>query len=406
MGRRVIVAGGGAAGLAAAVTAARNGVETVLLEHGNRLGKKLLSTGNGKCNLTNYDMKPEAFYGDQEFAWKVIGRYPVKDTLAFFESLGLVMKDRNGYIYPNSGQASSVLDALRFELEHLGVEVECNCEILKIEKDLTVRTSLGTRKGDAVILAAGSKAAPGTGSDGSGYQLAKSLGHRIIKPLPALVQLRGQEKWLKTAAGVRAEGVVSLLIDGKKTADERGEIQFTDYGISGIPVFQISRFASRALDEKKNVTAKLDLLPEMERPELDRFFKNRVKQQGYLPAEEFLNGVLNKKLGTVLLKTADIRPGSRASGLTEGQLYRLADAVKGLVVHVTATNPFEQAQVCCGGVDTREIDPATMESKLVKGLYMAGEILDVDGICGGYNLQWAWSSGFLAGMSAGRGNQC
>ena len=389
--------------MAAAVTAARGGAEVVVLEHGERPGKKLLSTGNGKCNLTNYHMVPEAYFGDREFAWKVIEKYPVRETLAFFESMGLMVTDRNGYVYPNSGQASSVLDALRFEMEHLKVSLKCGCDCLEIGKDLTVKTSLGTEKGDAVILSAGSKAAPKTGSDGSGYRLAKRLGHHIRKPLPALVQLRCQENWLKAAAGVRAEGEVSLYIDGSPAASDRGEIQFTDYGISGIPVFSVSRFAARAIDEKKTVSAKLDLLPGMEKKALEQFLRQRADRLKYLPAEDFLVGVINKKLSGVLLKAAGISRGDSAGTITKKQLMRLSDVLKGMAVTVMETNPFEQAQVCSGGVDTAQVDPETMESRLIKGIYFAGEILDVDGICGGYNLQWAWSSGISAGKNAGRG---
>ncbi|MFQ7181397.1 MAG: aminoacetone oxidase family FAD-binding enzyme [Hungatella sp.] len=253
------------------------------------------------------------------------------------------------------------------------------------------------------MLAAGSKAAPGTGSDGSGYKLAESLGHSVIEPLPALVQLKCRETWYKQFAGVRTEASVTLYSDGKAVASDRGELQFTDYGISGIPVFQISRFAARALRDGKKVTARLDLLPVMEKQELFQFLTKRVKRLGYRPGEEFLNGVLNKKLHQVLLKESGIPAGRRTREITEKQLGVLTDRIKGLETTVTAVNPFEQAQICCGGVDTREVNPCTMESKLVSQLFLAGEILDVDGICGGYNLQWAWSSGILAGRNAGRG---
>lgn len=405
MRKRVIVIGGGAAGMTAAITAARTGAEVMILEHTKRPGKKILSTGNGKCNLTNLDMKKEAFRGeDPDFAWKVVGEVPVSAALRFFEDLGLVLTDRNGYVYPASGQASSVLDALRFELDHLKVPILCEQEVLGITRDLRVRTGAGERKADAVILAAGSKAAPGTGSDGSGYKLAKSLGHRIIKPLPALVQLRCREPWYKQFSGVRTEAKVTLYCGGKKTAADRGELQFTDYGISGIPVFQVSRFAARALDEGEAVTARLDLFPAMAHEELYHFLTERTKRLSYRSSEEFLNGVMNKKLQPALLKEAKIPAGVRSSELTDRELRRLTDRIKSLETAVTAANPFEQAQVCSGGIAVTEVSAATMESKLVNNLYFAGEILDVDGICGGYNLQWAWSSGILAGRNAGRGH--
>lgn len=407
MRKRVIVIGGGAAGMTAAIAAARSGADTVILEHTKRPGKKILSTGNGKCNLTNLDMKKEAFRGEEPgFAWNVVKAVPVDATLRFFEDLGLVLTDRNGYVYPASGQASSVLDALRFELDHLKIPVLCEQEVLSITRDLKVRTGDGEQRADAVILAAGSKAAPGTGSDGSGYKLAKSLGHRIIKPLPALVQLRCKEPWYKQFSGVRTDSLVTLYCGGEKTASDRGELQFTDYGISGIPVFQVSRFAARALDDGKAVTARLDLFPAMGRQELYGFLKDRTKRLGYRPSGEFLNGVMNKKLHPALLKEAGIPLNLRSADLTDQQLRRLAERIKGLETTVTAANSFEQAQVCSGGIAVTEVNAATMESKLVKNLFFAGEILDVDGICGGYNLQWAWSSGILAGRNAGRGHTC
>ena len=404
MKRNVMIIGGGASGMTAAIAAAREGARVVILEHTKRPGKKILSTGNGKCNLTNLDMRKDAFRGEHPgFAWKVIEAVPVKETVSFFEDLGLVLTDRNGYVYPATGQASSVLDALRFELERLKIPVLCECEVSGITKKLELRTTQGVMKADAVILAAGSKAAPGTGSDGSGYKLAGSLGHRVIEPLPALVQLKCRETWYKQFAGVRTDAFVTLFCDGHKTASDRGELQFTDYGISGIPVFQVSRFASRALNEGKRVTVRLDLLPVMDKQELFHFLTERVRRLGYRPGEEFLNSVLNKKLHQVLLKESGIPAGRRTSEITEKQLRILTDRIKALETTVTGVNSFDQAQICCGGVDTREINPCTMESKLVSQLFLAGEILDVDGICGGYNLQWAWSSGILAGRNAGRG---
>lgn len=399
---QVIVVGAGASGLAAAITAARKGAYVTVLEHTPKPGKKLLATGNGKCNLTNLVMPDNAYRGGRpEFIKKVLDQISVEYTMDFFRDLGVVLTDRNGYVYPNTGQASSVVEALLFESEHLGVLVVCGCSVEEIGKDLTLKTSEGKMRADSVILAAGSMAAAKTGSDGSGYGLAEKLGHRIIKPLPALVQLRCKEKWHKEASGVRTDAVVSLKIDGKTAAHDRGELQFTDYGISGIPVFQVSRFASMGIEEGKSVTAELDLFPDMEFADLERFLLDRIKRFGYRPGTEFLHGVLNQKLARVLLKESGMGKGN-VGEITAAQVKRLCSLMKGLKTTVTAANSFDQAQVCSGGIDTGEVNPLSMESKLVKGLYLAGEILDVDGICGGYNLQWAWSSGILAGMNAGK----
>lgn len=406
MKQQVIIVGAGASGLAAAIQAARQGASVTVLEHTAKPGKKLLSTGNGKCNITNL-MTPEGAYrGNQpEFIRKVLDNVSVKQTLEFFRELGLVLTDRNGYVYPYSGQASSVLDALLFELDHLGVSIITDCEVEKITKDLSLVTSKGKKKADAIILAAGSMAAPKTGSDGSGYQLAKALGHHMVKPLPALVQLRCREKWYKQAAGVRTEASVTLKIDGKTAAADRGELQFTDYGISGIPVFQVSRYGARGIDADLQVTAELDFLPSMDFDSTRRLLSERAEHFASRPAEEFLNGVFNQKLARILLKEAGILKECMVKNISPVQIKKLVSVIKGLKTEILSANSFDQAQVCSGGIDTREVDPDTMESKLIKGLYLAGEILDVDGICGGYNLQWAWSCGLLAGTYAGRGKQ-
>lgn len=403
MKQQVIVVGGGASGLTAAIMAARSGASVAILEHTSKPGKKLLSTGNGKCNLTNLEQFDDAYRSSNpEFIKKAIKKVTVDQTLEFFQNLGVVLTDRNGYVYPYSGQASAVLDALLSELKYLGVELITECQVTQIKPDLTVMTSKGKRKADAVILSAGSMAAPKTGSDGSGYELAKSLGHRIIPPLPALVQLRCKEKWYKQAAGVRTEAAIVLKIDGKVVASDRGELQFTDYGISGIPVFQVSRFAVKGLKEKKQTIIELDLFPAKDYRETREFLNERKSRFGQRPAKEFLNGVINQKLIPILLQEAGIDKGS-ISQITQTQIKALTSVLKGLSTVVTSSNSYDQAQVCSGGVDTRDVDSDTMESKLVKGIYLTGEILDVDGICGGYNLQWAWTSGILAGRHAGRG---
>ena len=253
MSKRVIVIGGGASGMTAAIFAARQGAAVTLLEHMDRVGKKILSTGNGKCNLTNRRMDASCYRSSApEFPMEVLGRFGEPETEAFFEELGIVLKDRNGYLYPASGQASSVLDALREELSRLGVNIVTECGEAEVaapgsgkggNQEWTVLCKKGRFCSDALILAAGSKAAPSTGSDGSGYDLAKRLGHRIIRPLPALVQLRCREKFFKQISGVRADACVSIWADGERLAYDQGELQLTDYGISGIPVFQVSRFA-------------------------------------------------------------------------------------------------------------------------------------------------------------------
>ncbi|WP_349673353.1 NAD(P)/FAD-dependent oxidoreductase [Lacrimispora sp.] len=404
MKQQIIIIGAGASGLAAGISAAREGASVTIMEHTARPGKKLLSTGNGKCNITNLQAPKDAYRGNQpDFVFPALHTVTVSQTMDFFKGLGIVLTERNGYVYPNSGQASTVLEAMLFELEHLGVRIVTECPVKEIKKDLTVITDHGKQRCDRIILAAGSMAAPKTGSDGSGYSLARKLGHHIIEPLPALVQLRCKEKWYKQAAGVRTDALVTLKIDGKTTVSDRGELQITDYGISGIPVFQISRYAARAMNEGRQAAAQLDFLPELSLTDLEKLLFTRHRQFEYRPAEEFLHGVLNSKLAKILLKEAGIGRESWVKEITEKEIKNLVHCIKELKTIIVSTNTFDQAQVCSGGVDTKEVDPVTMESRLTRGLYFSGEILDVDGICGGYNLQWAWSSGITAGIHAGRG---
>ncbi len=406
-----IIIGGGAAGLLAAITAAESGASVTILEHMPRVGKKILSTGNGKCNMTNLHMTEECYRsGVAGVPMQVIGKFSVADTIAFFRRLGVLTTDRNGYVYPASGQAQTVLDALRDKADSLGVRTYCDSKVISVNKKkagrFTVKTETETYSADFVILCAGSMAAKTTGSDGSGYELAKELGHKIKKPLPALVQLKCKGDFFKAIAGVRTDVKVSLYTMDKNgargalLAEDHGELQLTDYGISGIPVFQVSRYAAEALDHKKRVLAVIDFMPDMTEEQLFAALKD---QRNYLKdrvAGDFINGLFNKKLAALFLKYAWIKADQPVSELTNKKLAELCHVIKEASFEVTGTNPYDKAQICMGGVDLREINPDTMESRLVPGLYFAGEILDVDGICGGYNLQWAWSSGHLAAISA------
>ena len=409
MKKQVVVIGAGASGMTAAIFAARAGAETTLLEHRDRPGKKLLSTGNGKCNLSNRRLEAQCYRsGDPGFPMEVIRGFPLKRTLDFFEGLGVVVKDRDGYLYPRSGQASSVAEVLRRGLRDSGVCLETNCNVRGVRTSgeaaaghFAVLTDAGMLEADAVILACGSKAAPATGSDGSGYGLAESLGHTIIKPLPALVQLRCRENFYKQIAGIRIEAGVSLWSGGERLAEDQGEVQLTDYGISGIPVFQISRFAARALDEKKKVTARIDFFPGMPESRVRDMLRERAARRPQGAMEEFFTGWLPDKLSRFFLKYLGIRGERPASSLSKRELKALAGGIRAFETEIAAVNSFDHAQVCCGGVDVREVSSRSMESKKQKGLYLAGELLDVDGICGGYNLQFAWSSGAIAGMHAG-----
>lgn len=400
----VAVVGGGAAGMMAAITASQNGAKVILLEHKDRLGKKILSTGNGRCNFTNIRQEPVCYRSDNPaFPWKVIEQFDARSVISFFLQLGIYSKNRNGYIYPNSDQASAVLSALCMETERLGIDVRTGVECREIRpgrKGFSILTETGTIRADRVILCTGSKAAPSTGSDGSGYDLAKKLGHRIIPVLPALVQLRCGENFFKSISGVRADGSVSIWSDGQCIASDRGEIQLTNYGISGIPVFQVSRYASCLLYKKKEVKAVLDFMPDFTMDQMCAFLRARAATRPEKNAARFLIGLFHMKLSDLWIKLSGIPRDKAAGKLSDGEIERMASLIKTFTVSVKETNSFDQAQVCRGGVDTSEVDPRTMESAYIPGLYFAGELLDVDGMCGGYNLSFAWASGYAAGRSA------
>lgn len=402
--RHVAVIGGGAAGMMAAITAAREGVKVTILEHKDRIGKKILSTGNGRCNFTNTYQTPACYRSDnRDFAWNIIQKFNVEKTISFFKELGIYPKDRNGYLYPYSDQAAAILEVLQIEIAKLDICVMTEINVLDIQpvkRGIRVTTDKKTITVDSVILACGSKAAPVTGSDGSGYQLAKLLGHRIVPVLPALVQLRCAEKFYKSISGVRVQGTVEIYADDISLASDTGEIQLTNYGISGIPVFQVSRYAAKAIYQKQSATAVLNFMPDMNKDEFLSFLQERITLCPHKTLDEFFTGIFPKKLCELWVRLSRLPKEMRVSDLSGEQLEKLVLLIQHLRTHITETNAFEQAQICCGGVDTTEINPDTLESNYVPGIYFAGELLDVDGICGGYNLQWAWSSGFVAGKEA------
>lgn len=406
--RNIIVVGGGASGMAAAITAARAGADVTILEQNDILGKKILSTGNGRCNLTNLDLKVSDYRSDHlQLIQDVLASFDTQDALDFFDSLGICTKFRGDYVYPLCDQATSVRDAFVNELRRLNVHIVTGChveQIIRKKKEFHVycRDSHTCYKASALILAAGSKASEISGSDGSGYDLAKSLGHSLSPVVPALVQLRAKGNVFKKLSGIRMNATVSLYVDHKLTAQDTGELQLTDYGISGIPVFQISRYAAKALRTKNKVTVKLDLIPGLKEEELLTEILGRRMRWKQCTSQEILNTLFPSKLIPVLLNEANIPNKLWAEKLSEERWDDFTKLCKEFEIQITETNPFGKAQVCAGGVRTEEIDSKTMESILVKDLYITGELLDVDGICGGYNLHFAWATGILAGAHAAK----
>ncbi len=415
----VAVVGGGAAGMTAAIAAARSGAETVLLERGERPGKKILMTGNGKCNLGNLDLKPSDYHSDNmAVATSVLERFGTEETIAFFASLGLMVKERRGYLYPVSEQAATVLDVLRYGLEREGVTLLPQAMVRRLipAGEYIVCLDDGRRlRARRVILACGGQAAPRTGSDGNGYELARTLGHRIVTPVPSLVQLHCGEKYCKALAGVRAEGTVRVYAEYRETElrdtelqktefqetefQETGEIQLTEFGISGIPVFQLSGSVNRLLAQGRKLRAELDFFSRYDTDTYEELCRLRLKRMGRESVETFFTGMLHKKIMGVCIRLAGLSPEQEAASAGEDRLRQVFFLCRHLPFTITGSHSFDSAQVCRGGVSMGEVD-GQLQSLRSPGLYLAGELLHVDGRCGGYNLQWAWASGHTAGMAA------
>lgn len=397
--------------MTAAIFAARGGAEVTVLEQLPKVGRKILATGNGRCNFTNKDMDDSKYHGTSvKFAHSILNRFGYKDTISFFEDLGLHYIEEDGRIYPASLQGSSVLDVLRYEMELLGVEEVCGVKVDEIKRDesgfLLKLKGGGVYNGDKIIIATGGKANPGLGSKGSGYGLVKPFGHKIVEPFPSLVQIKLNSPYLKGMAGVRLTGRVSVEKDGELLKEDTGEILFTEYGVSGIPVLQLSRLVGVHLNSAENLILSLDLFPYISKEELLNLLFKRCGLRKEKPLDISFIGLVNKRLINVILKESGItETGMPCFMVTKEQLGIIANIMKKWSFDIIGTKSWSEAQVTAGGVDVSDIDDRTMESKIVKGLYFAGEVMDVDGDCGGYNLQWAWSTGYLAGTGAVNGRQ-
>lgn len=400
---KIGIIGGGASGMAAAITAAQCGSQVTILEQNERVGNKLLVTGNGKCNLSNLHMTSDCYHSDDpERLWVIFKQFPVPDTLAFFHRIGLLTKEKNGAVYPWCEQASAVLDVLRFTLDRSHVTVENGCRVTAV-KWKEGRFLVHTKKDcpyefDRIILSCGSAAGLKKGTKENGLDLAGLFSIKQIPFTPALVQLRCKEKFFKALAGVRCQAQITLLLKEEKI-QETGELQLTDYGISGIPVFQLSRYAAKALPREKELPAVIDFLPQTSRKEWSEILLQRRKTLCSCNAEQFFTGTVHKKIAGAILKECNISPTESISDLPEQKIMTAGRMCRQFPVTVTGTNAFAQAQVCAGGVRLTEVTDF-LEAKKRKGLYLTGELLDADGRCGGYNLQWAWSTGIIAGRAA------
>ena len=400
---KIAVIGGGASGLVAGIAAARNGAEVTIYEKMNKVGKKILATGNGRCNYTNMYMSMDRYHSKNiKQAENAMNFFDLHKTMSFFEDLGIYpYVDESGKVYPNSLQASSVLDVLRYETARLKIEEVTDFEVVELRKNKDKFSIIGSDKtynADKVILCSGGKASPQLGSDGSGYEIAKSFGHKIIEPSPALVQLKLQGKYFKRITGIRFDGIVNSFTDKMQIREEKGEILFTEYGISGPPILQISRKVIENLNKGEHVFISVDMFPDLTKAMLYDILRERFFKISYKSVEDGLVGFINKKLIPVVLIEAGFdKPDKECGKLSKKEIYKIIDVLKEWKFEVTGHNTWQQAQTTAGGVALSEINPNTLESTKTKGLYFAGEILDVDGDCGGFNLQWAWSSGYSAG---------
>ena len=398
---RVLVIGGGAAGMMAALTAAENGHAVTLLERQGRVGRKLMATGNGRCNLTNHHVSPAHYHGETpDFCRHALAAFDVGSTLLYFAGLGLLTTaEDSGRVYPFSNMAGSVLDVLRFALENSGIDLYTGCVVTAIKKKgniFLVRTESGEEfTADRVILAAGGAAGGKVGGVMDGYQLAKGLGHHRTALYPSLVQIRTDPTYPRALKGVKAEAAVTIRRGGEVLAQNRGEVLFTEYGVSGPVIFDISRTAATGGD---GLTVTLDLFPDWAPREVLDWLRQRRQSAGDREAGTLLTGALHSRLGQMICKAAGFTNQS-AANLSDGDLRRIAAQAKGFTLPITGVCGFDQAQVTAGGLRCGEFDPRTMESRLVPGFYACGGVLDIDGDCGGYNLQWAWSSGHAAGAA-------
>ena len=405
----LIIVGGGASGLVAAITAKDFGIDVAIVEGTDRVGKKILTTGNGRCNISNNCIKPPFINyhsSNSDFQFTALDKLSLEDTKNFFLSLGLpIVALPTGKLYPQSLQASSVVDILKMAIEDRNIPLYTNCKIKNIHKGKIFKLSTSNEEyklftANKVILACGGKTAPKTGSDGTGYNIAKSLGHSITSLVPGIVQLKLDYPHLKALSGVKFDGYVTLIINDEVVKKDFGEILFTDYGISGPPILQISALASQSTFVKKQTEVVVDLLPSYSKDELQDFLECHFAVLSHRPIINALVGVIHKKIIPILLKECGITNLQMPCyELSWKEKMKLVNTLKSWKFTCTGTNDFNQAQVTVGGVNTKDVDCDTLESKLVPNLYFCGEILDVHGDCGGFNLQWAWSSGYTVATS-------
>lgn len=405
----ILIVGGGASGIMAAIAAKTTfpKLKIAIVERLSRVGKKILATGNGRCNLSNRDINIDRYHGENpKFVMSAFSKFSAQKTIDFFASLGIISKEEDGgKIFPCGGQASALLDLLRLRLIKLDIPEITDFEVAEI-KSKKEGFSVKSRQGKIIdcrkiIICAGGEAGPQFGTDGSAFKLLQNLGHSKTAVYPALTRLKSSSAWHKALQGIKFDGKATLKTGGKAVRTEYGEILFTDYGLSGPPILQLSGEAAKSLSHNKKTVISLDLMPEKSADEIKNTIKFLIRSNPDMPLEFFFSGMLNKQIGKIIVKAAGLgKLSRRADSLSAEEITDVSALIKCWDFEISGHTGWRDAQVTAGGIKTSEFFPSTMESRFVPGLYAAGEILDIYGDCGGFNLQWAWSSGYLAGKSA------
>jgi predicted Rossmann fold flavoprotein len=397
----MIIVGAGAAGLCAAITKARAGQKVLLLEQNNKIGKKILVSGNGKCNIDNKYIQLNRFHSQNlPFIEEVLEGHDFEVLEKFFTSIGLeLIEGKEGKMFPMSLQASSVVELLEYEAKRVGVEIMCDCTVNSINKKghtFTLETTQGKKTCTQLVLASGSPAAPQLGGSNSGYAFATKMGHTLIPRHPSLVQLCSEETWVKDCAGVKVAGLAKLYANGEYITEKKGDLLFTNYGISGLAILDLSREVSTRLATFDYCELSLDLMPELSKEKLTNLLQARVTEESEKPLGLWLQGVINKKLIPIILEQSKCKVRTE-DALNRKEINKLVHAIKNLKLSINDTKGFAGAEVSTGGINTTEVNPHTMESKLVDNLFFVGEILDVDGDRGGFNFHWAWVTALRVG---------
>ena len=409
----IVIVGAGPSGCMAAVSAAREGRNVLLLDANDKICRKVYATGNGRCNLTNLHMTMDCYHtGGGASLSAFFSRFSEKDLMRFWESQGIFLHDRQGYVYPRTDQAATIAEGFEKILRALPVTIELGKRVVLVRRSerkdashFQIETSDGSSyMAESVILAGGGMAGPQYGCGEAIYRIASSMGHTVVKPLPALVPLLSDDRNLKASAGVRCDAAITLLVNDQSVCSERGELQMTEQGISGIPVFQLSAIAARALAQGTAVTASIDFAPDFDEKAWEKELARRLSENKNCMLSVYFLGLVNRKILDLVLKRRGMQAEMKASRLSQEALRGIMEDLRAFPIAIVGTGTFKQAQVTSGGVPLEEMDE-NLQSVRTPGLFMAGELVDVDGICGGYNLQWAMTSGWIAGKGAAKATQ-